>query len=433
MRKKRYEEWDAKGGFNYRVAEDSMSEHSKAITDASMAQDMGVMIDFLDGSFESKKRLAATSLMDPTGVWSLKRSKTASSSSNVSGTKVAVDGGFQHFQQLLTSTSFDESLPLDSRDLILRELNLPTLSACDRDVLRRPFSQDEIKDTFFSFGLDKSPRLDGYNAEFFKLHWPMIGLSVTTAIQRFFSTGYLLKEWNSTLLVLIPKVVPPLEDRVLASHLDHAKFIGVLWTIWLLRNGQVFRSRRPTSRLISDHLQAMAQQHLVFVQACRDPTRNPLDPTQPTGFAMAQLGHQGHHEDPASSITILIAARYLKRKHKGDFTWVTDSTSLRMQEQQGAFCCAQSSLSLISTACLKALMWAQVQGHRRVQIYTESSHLVSLLQSSTSQELQVRWTLDRIRVMGNQMTSCQIMKASFARVAKARQLAMWCCQHRTIL
>lgn len=72
-----------------------MSEHSKAITDASMAQDMGVMIDFLDGSFESKKRLAATSLMDPTGVWSLKRSKTASSSSNVSGNKVAVDGGFQ--------------------------------------------------------------------------------------------------------------------------------------------------------------------------------------------------------------------------------------------------------------------------------------------------------------------------------------------------
>ena len=104
-----------------------------------------------------------------------------------------------------------------------------------------------------------------------------------------------------------------------------------------------------------------------------------------------------------------------------------------MQDQQGAFCCAQSHLSLVSKACLKALTWAQVQGHMRVQIYTESSHLVRLLQSSTSQELQVRWTLDSIQVIGNQLTSCQIMKASIARVAKARQLALWCCHHRMSL
>ena len=92
----------------------------------------------------------------------------------------------------------------------------------------------------------------------------------------------------------------------MASYFDHAKFIGVLWIIWVLRNGQVFRYRRPTSRSISDQLQATAQQHLVFVQAGRDPTRNPLDPTQPPGFVMAQLGHQGHREDHTSFITILI-------------------------------------------------------------------------------------------------------------------------------
>ena len=43
-----------------------------------MAQDMGVEASFLSGSVDSKKRGAVVSPMDPSGEWSLKRSKPSS-------------------------------------------------------------------------------------------------------------------------------------------------------------------------------------------------------------------------------------------------------------------------------------------------------------------------------------------------------------------
>lgn len=52
----------------------------------------------------------------------------------------------------------------------------------------------------------KSPGLDDFPVEFFKVHWPLLGTSITQAIHRFLSSGLLLKEWNHSLLVLIPKI-----------------------------------------------------------------------------------------------------------------------------------------------------------------------------------------------------------------------------------
>ena len=77
-RKKRYEEWDAKGGFSLRQFPTSADTYAKALTDVSMARDMGVEASFLSGSVERKKRGATVSPMDPTGDWSSKRSRTSS-------------------------------------------------------------------------------------------------------------------------------------------------------------------------------------------------------------------------------------------------------------------------------------------------------------------------------------------------------------------
>lgn len=75
----------------------------------------------------------------------------------------------------------------------------------------RLFSAKEIKTAMFTIADDKSPGLDRFNAEFFTRHWEVIGTSVVDAVYIFFSTGHLLKEWNHTLLVLIPKISPPVE------------------------------------------------------------------------------------------------------------------------------------------------------------------------------------------------------------------------------
>lgn len=77
---KKYKEWDVKGGFIVRSIS-PLPDYSKALTDISMAEAMGVQPVFLSGTPAHKKRSATTSPLDPTGDWSLKRTKTSRSSS----------------------------------------------------------------------------------------------------------------------------------------------------------------------------------------------------------------------------------------------------------------------------------------------------------------------------------------------------------------
>ncbi|KAL1214889.1 hypothetical protein V5N11_010215 [Cardamine amara subsp. amara] len=72
--------------------------------------------------------------------------------------------------------------------------------------LQGRFSKEEIKDAFFCLPRNKTNGPDGYSAEFFTTCWSVIGPEVTAAIEEFFSSGTLLKQWNATNLVLIPKI-----------------------------------------------------------------------------------------------------------------------------------------------------------------------------------------------------------------------------------
>ncbi|KAG7585341.1 Reverse transcriptase domain [Arabidopsis thaliana x Arabidopsis arenosa] len=79
-------------------------------------------------------------------------------------------------------------------------------SADQRVSLDAMFTKEEIKDAFFSLPRNKSSGPDGYSAEFFISCWSVVGVEVTAAVSEFFSSGKLLKQWNSTCLVLIPKI-----------------------------------------------------------------------------------------------------------------------------------------------------------------------------------------------------------------------------------
>lgn len=69
----------------------------------------------------------------------------------------------------------------------------------------RDVTNVEIKEAIFDIGDDKAPGPDGFTACFFKKSWSIIGESVCLAIKEFFESGSLLKEWNATILSLIPK------------------------------------------------------------------------------------------------------------------------------------------------------------------------------------------------------------------------------------
>lgn len=55
----------------------------------------------------------------------------------------------------------------------------------------------------------KAPSPDGFVAAFYQRNWDLIGLDFSEAILAFFESGYLLKEWNHTIIMLIPKVSNP--------------------------------------------------------------------------------------------------------------------------------------------------------------------------------------------------------------------------------
>lgn len=102
-----------------------------------------------------------------------------------------------HFANIFTSNGDHDSHLRENNeaiDLVLRELNLPQLTLADINLLMCPFSGEEIKQAMFSFANDKSPGPDGFNAEFFKTYWSTVGEGVIQAVQRFFTTGHLLKE-----------------------------------------------------------------------------------------------------------------------------------------------------------------------------------------------------------------------------------------------
>ncbi|KAL2247989.1 UNVERIFIED_CONTAM: hypothetical protein Sindi_2651200 [Sesamum indicum] len=72
------------------------------------------------------------------------------------------------------------------------------------------FSPEDVKQAVFDIAEDKAPGPDGFSSGFFKAAWSVVGHEITTAVLDFFSTGKLLKQVNSTLLALIPKVHTPM-------------------------------------------------------------------------------------------------------------------------------------------------------------------------------------------------------------------------------
>ncbi|XP_074297375.1 uncharacterized protein LOC141628090 [Silene latifolia] len=63
--------------------------------------------------------------------------------------------------------------------------------------------------SIFSIPKSKSPGTDGFNSQFYRDAWDIVGEEVCAAIADFFSTGKLLNQINSTVITLIPKVDRP--------------------------------------------------------------------------------------------------------------------------------------------------------------------------------------------------------------------------------
>ncbi|GAU50480.1 hypothetical protein TSUD_409650 [Trifolium subterraneum] len=66
-------------------------------------------------------------------------------------------------------------------------------------------SRDEIKNAVFSLNKDSAPGPDGYGAFFYQKYWEIIHDDVVKAVLQFFTTGWIMPNFNSNTLILIPK------------------------------------------------------------------------------------------------------------------------------------------------------------------------------------------------------------------------------------
>ncbi|KAL2235520.1 UNVERIFIED_CONTAM: hypothetical protein Sindi_1284200 [Sesamum indicum] len=111
-----------------------------------------------------------------------------------------------YYQNLLGGTR--RRLSVDIR--YLRPWARHCITDEEANQLLLPLSADDVKQAVFDIADDKAPGPDGYSSRFFKAAWPVVGEEVTRAVLDFFSTRKLLKQINSTILALIPKVHTPM-------------------------------------------------------------------------------------------------------------------------------------------------------------------------------------------------------------------------------
>ncbi|KAL2235532.1 UNVERIFIED_CONTAM: hypothetical protein Sindi_1285400 [Sesamum indicum] len=111
-----------------------------------------------------------------------------------------------YYQNLLGGTR--RRLSVDIR--YLRPWARHCITDEEANQLLLPLSADDVKQAVFDIADDKAPRPDGYSSGFFKAAWPVVEEEVTRAVLDFFSTGKLLKQINSMILALIPKVHTPM-------------------------------------------------------------------------------------------------------------------------------------------------------------------------------------------------------------------------------
>lgn len=76
-------------------------------------------------------------------------------------------------------------------------------------MLIKDFSEAEIRKAMMDINPNKSPGPDGFGSGFFRSTWEITGNVVTQAAKEFCKTGKLLKQFNTTLISLIPKKENP--------------------------------------------------------------------------------------------------------------------------------------------------------------------------------------------------------------------------------
>lgn len=115
----------------------------------------------------------------------------------VTGQDQVKDVLIKHFKELLRANGEVNNywLPPNIGDSLVTKLTEAHIQ-----ILQREICEQEVRQAVFQMGGLKAPRPEGIPAIFFHKAWEVMGKEVTEEMLHFFRTGYLLKEWNQTLI-----------------------------------------------------------------------------------------------------------------------------------------------------------------------------------------------------------------------------------------
>ncbi|XP_030479170.1 uncharacterized protein LOC115696410 [Cannabis sativa] len=114
------------------------------------------------------------------------------------------DAFIEYYKQLLGTRMEKRRAVIDG---ILRRG--PVVTEVQSEMLMRKFTQDEVKKAVFDMSGSKSQGPGGYSSYFYQDNWDTIGDLVSQAVISFLESGKILKEINSTMISLVPKVKCP--------------------------------------------------------------------------------------------------------------------------------------------------------------------------------------------------------------------------------
>jgi hypothetical protein len=93
------------------------------------------------------------------------------------------------------------------QDHLLVEEVIPNLvNDTVNDLLTMIPSIEEIKNAVFSLNKDSAPGPDGFGGFFYQNYWDIIKDDVVNAVLQFFNDGWILPNYNSNTIILIPKI-----------------------------------------------------------------------------------------------------------------------------------------------------------------------------------------------------------------------------------
>lgn len=103
----------------------------------------------------------------------------------------------------------------------------PRVTNYMNESLLAPYTAEEVKSALFSIGDIKAPGPDGLHAIFYKKFWPLVGDNLVKEVLDAVNTGVIPEGWNTTTIVLIPKV----ENAEKISHYRPISLCNVVYKV----------------------------------------------------------------------------------------------------------------------------------------------------------------------------------------------------------